>query len=547
MIRTRIPKLALLVALALAPCAMWAQETPFRSSWRAVDPGAELIVSDDVIRLSLEDAVAVALSRNLGLRIERFSRARSLFQIQQERGIYDLGLTVDASTLEETTPSSSTLDGARSREFEGQNFDVRLDQLVPIGGTASLNWTNGRTTTNSLFAEINPSFAVGFDVLYSQPLLNGFGRLVTNRNLRVAEINSDISVENLEIAIVETIQLVENAYWTLVESRQQLAVDEESLGLANQLHEMNRVQVEVGTMAPLELIQSEVGIAIRQEAIIRSQAAVEDASDALRRLLNLEGEALWISRIEPVTDPETTRPAIDLESALSTAIAERPDIASERLALQTLEIDQQFFRHLKLPALDLQVRYGFNGVGGDRRIREDPEDIFNPNPVFTVIPGGIDDALQQVIDAESDGWQLALNFRYPIQNRQARARATGAALAVEQGRTQLEDLLLTVRTEVRTAARGVQTAAQQIDSARKSRELAERNLDAEQKRYENGLSTSFQVLEIQEDLSQARSREVAAVTGYRRALVSYYRAIGRLLDENGVVIEDTKEFDELEP
>jgi outer membrane protein TolC len=398
-----------------------------------------------------------------------------------------------------------------------------------------------------LFADINPSFNVGFDLLYSQPLLRNFGRLATNRNLRVAEINSEISVENLEIAIRDTIQQVENTYWSLVEARQQLAVDDESLALATQLHEMNRVQVDVGTKAPLELIQSEVGIATRQEQIIRSQAAVEDAADELRRLLNLNGDSLWMAAITPVTDPETTRLSIDLEDSLRTAIEERPEVQSQRFVLETLELDQRLFKNQKLPALDLQLRYGYNGVGGDRRIREDPDDIFNPNPVFTIVPGGIDDAFQQIVDRESDGWQVALNLRYPIQNRAARARATAATLAFEQGRTELEDLLLGVRTEVRTAARGVQTAAQQIDSARKSRELAERNLDAEQKRYENGLSTSFQVLEIQEDLSLARSREVAAVTAYRRALVAYYRAIGLLLEENGVVIEDEQSFVELEP
>ncbi|HVS65805.1 MAG TPA: TolC family protein [Thermoanaerobaculia bacterium] len=536
-----------LALLALPPRVVDGQETRFRSSWKASDPAAELTVRDSTIALSLDDAVAIALSQNLGLRIERFQRARALFQIQQELGIYDLALSADAFSSSETTPAVSSLEGAQQQMRENQGLNVGFDQLVPIGGVASINWTNGRAETNSLFADINPSFNVGFDVLYSQPLLQSFGRLVTNRNLRVAEINSEVSVEDLEIAIAETIQQVENAYWSLVEARQQLAVDEESTALANQLHEMNRIQVDVGTKAPLELIQSEVGIATRQEQIIRSQAAVEDSADELRRLLNLEGEQLWTASIEPVTDPETSRLEIDLEQSLRTAIDERPEVASQRLFLETLELDERVFRKQKLPVLDLQLRYGYNGVGGDRRIREDPDDIFNPDPEFTIVPGGIDDAFQQIVDRESDGWQVALNLRYPIQNRTARARATGASLALEQGRTQLEDLLLSVRTEVRTAARGVQTAAQQIDSAGKSRELAERNLDAEQKRYENGLSTSFQVLEIQEDLSLARSREVSAVTAYRRALVAYYRAIGLLLEENGVVIEDEQDFLELQP
>jgi outer membrane protein len=320
-------------------------------------------------------------------------------------------------------------------------------------------------------------------------------------------------------------------------------VAEESLTLANQLHEMNRVQVDVGTKAPLELVQSEAGIATRQEDIIRVSAIVEDAADLLRRLLNLGDEQHWSIPIVPTTGPETDRIQIDLEEALSGALAHRPELAAQRLTQETLQIDERFFRNQKLPTVDFQVRYGYNGIGGDAVLERDP---------ITGVPtevneGGYDDAIQQVLDRDFKGWQLGVNFAYPLQNRTAKANHTIARLAVERGSTVLQDLEQLIRTEVRAAARNVETAAQQIDSAGKSRELAERNLEAEQKKYENGLSTSFQVLEIQEDLSGARSREVNAITGYRRSLVRYYQAIGTLLEANSIELEDVTDPDQVKP
>jgi outer membrane protein len=513
------------------------------ASWRAVDPAIRLEVRDGAIQLALEDALAIALSRNLGLQVQRFERSQSLFLVEQNLGMYDTRVSATGFAQDETTPSASALEGAAIRQLEVHGLNFRVDQLNTYGGTLSLDSQNDRTATNSIFFDINPSFGVDLDLIYAQPLLRDFGKLVTNRSLRIARLDSGISLQNLERAVIGVIEQVETTYWSLVENRAQLGVAEESLALANQLHEMNRVQVDVGTKAPLELVQSEAGIAIRQEEIIRVRAARDDAADELRRLLNLEDAALWSAEIVPTTAPEIDRIEVDLEQALAAALAERTELAVQRLAVETLEIDERFFRNQKLPTVDLQVRYGFNGTGGDVVLVRDP---VTGNPL-EVAEGGFDDATQQIIDRDFRGWQVGVNVAYPIQNRAARANHTIARLAVQRGSTQLEDLELQVRTEVRQAARGVETAAQQIDSAGKSRELSERNLEAEQKKYENGLSTSFQVLQIQEDLSAARSREVNAITGYRRALVRYYQAIGRLLEENDVEIEDIAEIDSVRP
>ena len=517
--------------------------TTVRAAWRPVDPEVDLEMADGAIQLALEDAIIIALKRNLGLQVERFTRAQALFRIEQNLGIYDLLIGGTGFMQDETTPAATQLEGAAISQFEVQGLNGRLDQLNPYGGTFTVDWRNDRTETNSIFADINPNYGVDFDLVYTQPLLRDFGKLATNRFLRIARIDSSISLEGLEQAVIALIERVEFTYWTLVESRAQLEVAEESLTLANQLHEMNRVQVDVGTKAPLELVQSEAGIATRQETIIRVSAIVEDAADLLRRLLNLGDEQHWNIPIVPTTGPETDRIQIDLEEALSGALAHRPELAAQRLTQETLEIDERFFRNQKLPTVDFQVRYGYNGIGGDAVLERDP---VTGLPI-EVNEGGYEDAVQQVLDRDFKGWQLGVNFAYPLQNRTAKANHTIARLAVERGSTVLQDLEQLIRTDVRAAARNVDTAAQQIDSAGKSRELAERNLEAEQKKYENGLSTSFQVLEIQEDLSEARSREVNAITGYRRSLVRYYQAIGTLLEANSIALEDVTDPDQVKP
>ena len=524
-----------LAAVLLTGSGLSAQS--FRTSWKPVDASAEVMVRDGVVELALEDAIAIALAQNLGLRIQRFERAQALFTIEERRSIYDLNANSSLSLEEETQPAASQLDGADIRQTETTVWRLGLDQLVPTGGVASIDWTNSRTESNSVFAQINPSFRAGFDLLFSQPLLRGFGRDNTERNLRLARLDAAISLETLELQVADTIQNVENAYWTLVETQEQLAVSEESLALTEQLHEMNKIQVEVGTKAPLELITSEARIASDQELIIRNRAAVQDAADNLRQLLNLEGDDVWAASIVATTEPETERIDIDLADSLGVAQRERRELEIENKTLERLEIDAKFLKNQKLPDLSLDIRYGFNGLGGDILVLDPDSSPFDPQPIG-VVSGGWSDALSQITDMEFEGWSVGLSVSYAIQNRSARALSTIADLALEQGRLQYSDTALGIRTEVRQSARAVETAAEQIDSARASRRLEEKNLEAQQKRYENGLATSFQVLEVQEDLTAAKERVVRAITGYRRALTQYYKAIGKLLEVKGIELED---------
>jgi outer membrane protein TolC len=500
-------------------------------------PPSSIPVADNAIHLSLDDALTTALQRNLGLLVERYDRNQFRLRIDEQLGIYDLNLDGQFFEDSETSPATSRLVGAGVVTTKQRNFNFGPSQLLPWGGVGSANFNLFRRESNSRDAVLNPLFASDLDFIYTQPLLRNRGRGATERGIRIAQINSKISRETFETQVAATLQLVENAYWNLVQARKEVEVAKESLGLAEDLHRMNKVRVDVGTLAPLELVQSEVGIATRQESIILAQQTQENAEDDLRQLLHLEDGQLWDLPIIPTTAPETAALQPDLAEAIGTAMKERAELRNQALQLDLRALDVAYYRNQMLPRLDLTARYGYNGIGGDVR---------NPETGEVIAAGGASDALRQLKDRDFDGWRIQLDFAYPLQNRTARARKAIADVNLEQGKTQLTQLEETVRTEVRRAVRGVRTAAQEIESASASTRLAEQNLDAERKRYENGLSTSFQVLQIQEDLTAARSRQVAAIAGYRRALAEYYRATGRLLDAEGVELEDPLDVEHLD-
>lgn len=533
---------AALLLAAGAAAAVGAAESPKIAIRPVAEPPAPVMrVSDGALRLTLDEAIAVSLGHNLGLMVERYSRESFRLGIERELAIYDFGISADLRITDSESPAASNLDGAEVSTRESVFLGAGVRQLFPWGGVLTGSLDNTRAETNSSFSLLNPSFTVGLAGEYRQPLLRNFGRDATEHFIRLARIDSSVSQERLQLQASLTVQNVANAYWELVEARDQVEVAEESLALARQLHDINRVRVDVGTLAPLELVQSEAGIATREETIIRARARVGDAEDSLRRLLGLSESTLWDAPIVPETTPAAERFEIDVDQAWRTALEKRPEVHDRQLQQEKRELEAAYRAAQTKPQLDLVVGYGLNGIGGDSAIQCDDfavtSGLCTEDQIGQVISerkGGWDDAASQIADRDFDDWSIGLSFSMPLQNTAAKTNATLARLEVERGRVEIRDTEHLVLTEVRRAARAVRTAEQQIDSARVSRQLAERNLEAEQKRYDNGLSTSFQVLEIQEDLSQARSREIAAVATYERAVAEYRRVTGELLESWGV-------------
>ncbi len=491
---------------------------------------ANLRVQGGEIHLTLEEAVELALTRNLSLRTQRFSREEARLGIDQAMGIYDFNLLAAISASKSESPSATNLDGATIQNQKRLGLSLGGSQLFPTGGVAGISLPNGRFETNSSFSLLNPSYSSALDLSFTQPLLRGFGRSATSYGIEVARVGSDLSQQAFIGEVIATIQNVENAYWNLFAARYALSVAEDSKKLAEELHANNKVRVDVGTLAPLELVQSEAQIATREEDIIRARGVVGDAQDLLFFYLNVDQGEAWSKAIVPDTEAILEHPQVELDEAIQTALAARPEILSQQLQLKTLALDQAFLAQETRPRLDLKATYGLSGLGGDVVLR-------NPDgTVASTIPGGWNDAFNQVTGFDFPGWSVGLELGIPLQNRSARARQAIADLAVEAGKLATSQLELRVTTEVRAAVRGLETSRQQLESAKVSTRLAEKNLDAERKKYDNGLSTAYQILQVQDDLTAARYRQVAAVTGYRKSLVEYYRATGGLLASSNVTI-----------
>lgn len=523
--------LAALVVLGAGSGPAAAEEAPIViGATVSGEPAApDLPVRDGKIELSLDQAVAIALERELGLRVERYTRTQNWYGILQLKGIYDLNLNGVVSTLDNTSAQVSRL---QASSFKQDAWNLGLTQLVgQTNGRARLDFDNTRSESDVVFNALNPSFDSSFRLGYTQPLLRNFGRNPGTRALRVGRANDRATASDFERQVNATVQNVDFVYWNLVNSREQLYVSQQSLALARELHSRNQIQVDVGTLAPLELVQSEAAIATREEDIIRAEAAVGDAADQLRQLLDLPPGEAWSAEIIPTTKPETERIDIDIAQAIETALASRPEIRTQKYVLERLAIDAVFFHDQLKPTLDLDLGYRLNGTGGT--LARDP---ITGEPLARPIKGGYSDALTQIRDRDFDGWSATLTLGIPIQNRAAKAGDIIAKLDLERGQVALQQIKLQVETQVRTAARAVITAAKQIDAARISVQFQEKNLDAEKKRYENGMSTSFRINQVQDDLTQARSREVQAVVNYRTSLANFYSVTGKLLEQENIEI-----------
>lgn len=495
---------------------------------RSVHPDNELTLParGNAIELSLDQAVEIALRRNLALILQRYVRNESRLGILQALGIYDVnapGIPVQGATGIDATYQDSKSPAASQVQASSQKnlfYDVGVSQLLPFGTAVNFTFDTTRQINNNPFSTFKglPFYVPHGTFNVSQPLLRGFGRAVVEQPILIAINASQGSRAEFERQVIAVSVQVIDAYWALVNAREQLVVAQESLQLATDLNKRNKIQVQVGTLAPLEVVQSEAAIATRELAIIAAQASIGDAADQLRLLLNVPQGELWQREIVPTTPPETTPISVNLADAIETALASRPEVREEELLLDRSKINQAVARNNLRPRLDLTGGYTYTGLSSDYGT-----------------------ALHQVTGLDFPTWNIGLHFGIPLQNRAARAANAIANLEVDRVAAELDQQKKLVINEVRRAARAVDTAAKQIEAAHASRNFQEKNLDAERKRYENGMSTSFQITQIQDQLTQQKSAEVNAVVGYRTALAEYYRTIGKLLPQQGIQVIDPQD------
>lgn len=482
------------------------------------------------VRLSLDQAIGLALANNQDLNVSVNSAEASGYGILQAQGIFDPLVSAALSKSRSEQPATSQLIGASVNTRDSVDGSAQVSQLAPTGGVFSLGFTGNRTKTNSTFFFVNPSYSSGLTLSMNQPLLRNFGYPTTAWLIRIAKNTRDASYQDFVRSLQATVNSVEQAYWDLVYALQNLEVKRESLRISQDLNRITRIKIDVGSLAPIDITQTEVGIATAEQDIITAEGLIGDAQDRLKRLLSFD-PVQWTVPIYPTDQVRSEDVTIRVEEGTKTALARRPEILGEAYAVESDRIRYDYWSNQTLPGLNLVGSYGNVGLGGT---------FLDQNGKVTST-SNFGDAFRDVLDRKFKNWSIGLNFSYPILNRQARGARGMAKYTWEASRARLTTVEQNVLLEVRSAARAIDTSRRQIAAAQKGRELAERNLDAEKKKFDNGMTTSFQVTQIQRDLSAARTAELQALAVYRKALAAYHFATADILDWKGIQVEGVPE------
>ena len=485
------------------------------------------------VDLTLDDAISRALERNLDLAVQRLNPLVFDLSLAQQLSFYGPTLSSNISNSSRTNPSSTQLDGGEAVVSDTAVFNGGLNQAVQWGGgNYTVNFSNNRSASTNAFSSFNPSYRSSVQASYTQPLLRGFKIDGTRQQIQVTRINRDIADIDLRQTITNTVSSVRNAYWDLLYATGTLAVQQQALDLAEALIRDNEARVEIGILAPIDVVQARSEAAARRQTLAQAEQVLATAELALKQLI-VRGtdDDYWMSTLNPVDQPTLSVPPIDLAAAIRAALADRTDLARSRRQLDINEVNISAMRNNTLPAVDLIGTYQLQGQGGTRFIRSGLG-----GSVTTEIPGGIGDAFNQLFDAAFPVWTVQLNVSYPLGQSAADAALARAQLQTQQVQAQLRQLNLQVATEVTNAVVQIEAIARRIDAAIAARELAQEQLDAEQSRFEAGLTTNFFVVQAQRDLSAAQDTELRAILDQQKALVELDRVQRTSLSNAGISI-----------
>ena len=470
--------------------------------------------------LTLDDAVKLALDRNLDIAVQRLNPEIADIGVARIRSVYHPALTSTISGSGLSQLPTSQLIGGTNVIQDTQTINGGIAQSVPWGGGSfSVALTNFRQTSTSNNVLFNPQIQSVWSGVYTQPILRGFRTDTTRQSLGVQKVNRDISDVQLRATITNTVSNVRNAYWDYVFAVQSVDVAKQSVDLAMQLVKDNQTRVEVGTMAPIDVVQAQSQAATQQQNLVAAQGAMRTAELALKRLIvGGQQDPNWNLRLNPVDRPDFRPEAIDLEAAVRRALAERTDLDIAKKNMLGNDITLKYLKDQVLPQADFQATYGFAGIGGTQCQRN-----ASLGGDCIVIPGGVTDTFSTLFNSKYPRWTVAMNFSYPLGTSSQEASVARARVQLNQVQAQVHQIELQVATDVTNAEINVQSGVERVQEAQAAREFAQKTLEAEQSKFEVGMSTNYNVILTQRDLATAQSNELQAILNYRKALVELER------------------------
>ncbi|MBI5118557.1 TolC family protein [Candidatus Poribacteria bacterium] len=502
---------------------------------------AEVGTGRAALPLSLEDCISVAMKNNLDIGVENYVPAISDADVQTQKGLFDPHIFFNATYINRVDPLSANVSVSA-----GGLTSVKTEQWLLSGGLtgaiatglayeASISSEHTPFSTITDFFEANGEQRFTTALTVTQPLLKNFGVDVNTTGIRAAEKTREASVYELELTILTTLFDVESAYWELVFARENLQAKMRSLELAQNLLDENRIRLEVGVIPPLAVLQSETGVAVREEEVIVARSQVEDAEDQLIRVTNLlPDKFIWDLEIVPTDSPVVLPPQEYVEGReITAALTKRPELKQLLKQQEAAELNVRFTKNQLLPALDLNASIGLMGLddGFD-------SSVFSLASLGLPLPPpphkGIDPATDDLFSGDHLQWVLGFTFELPWGTHFERGQYKSANLQVSQIDASIRNLRQVIIQDARNALRGVGTNWERVQATRDITQFRRESLLAEKKKFEVGVSTAHDVLQFEDELAAAEADELRATVDYVLSQTNLLRATGTLLEARNV-------------
>jgi outer membrane protein len=500
------------------------------------------------IPIGMNDLVNLMLDNNLDIRSNRFSPRSSYYQSLVFYRALQPSLRMSTNLSSNTTASTSQLNGIGQDTIttKRRNYTIGFAQALPSGTSISVDATLDRNFSNGNINNYNPSYTSRITYTVGQKLLRDRGRLPNTRQIQQGQNNQRISEINFEIQITNLVVQAQKAYWDLVFTGEDLKVKQRSLELAQRTLDENQMKVDIGTLAPIELTLNRSDVANRRDAMLTSTFSVVTAEDQIKKLVSSERDpSMFLLKFAAKDSPRnpTTISIPTLESAVRTALENRPEIRNALLDLKNKQIDEQYTANQKLPQFDVTASYNQNGVGGTLYRRAG----IGSNAT-EIIPGGVMNSFGQLFSYDYSGYSVGFVFNMPMsftswkpwelfKSQAATADHDRATTDRQLSESRMNATAQGIMLEVRNALTQVEQNRARIETAQTALELARLRLDAEQTKFNLGTSTLRFVLEEQRNVSQAETSELQTRINLTKSLIDLEKAMGMTLRNNNIEIE----------
>lgn len=493
--------------------------------------------------LSLKDLTKLALEQNLDIAISDTNEQLRQQAILQQHGSYDPQLTAQVGFNSRKNANTTQYD--RSTESFNKNDNAQWNftfrQPVKTGGTLQATWNSSRSESNSTAMVFNPSYQSSWSVQFSQPLWRNL-RIDSNRaNLKLANLDLTLTDSEFKQKVTDTISNIQTAYWDLVSAIRNYEIRRNSVKLAQINLRDSRKKVEVGTSAPIDVTDAEATAASREVDLISAEETILRAQNTLRSLVSNDRNAdIWRKVIVPTDQPDFKEFKVDVETAINTALQNRPELRQADLNLQQLDIRKRLNQNNRKWQFDLTGQFGGSGTAGPQGCQKNQftgECVLDTsgNPILLTPPalvGGIGNAYKTMWTEGYTNWQLQLQVTIPLRNRSIDAQIAQQNIQKRQQLMNIRKTEQSIQVEIRNALQALETNRKQVETSGVARRLAQERLEGEEKRFQAGLSQNYLVLQRQNELSTAEYQELQSLIRYKQAVVTVQKAMYTLLESN---------------